>query len=117
MKTIFEHIDTIQGQPHHIRKGIAFTAAVVGAGLIGLVWLVTSLGTGAFAVQGSSFADATGRPSADVAGAGASDSHATGLAGAAAAISDPNAPAHIEIIDTSVSAKPVKKAEQTTIPF
>ena len=115
MKTVSEHIMHVKSQPHHVRKRIAFATATFGAALVALVWLASSIGTGAFAVQGSSFADITGRPAADVVGRPAAD--VAGLAGAGAAFSDPNAPARIEIVDTASSTKTAKKAEQTTIPF
>ncbi len=112
MKTVFEHIEHVKGQPHHIRKSIAFVSATVGAGLIALVWLVGSVANGLFAVQGSSFADATG-------GAEAVDvtNNSQGIAGVAAVLDNEDAPAHIEIVDTTAGKAPVKKPEQTTIPF
>lgn len=121
MKTIFDHIERIKGKPHHARKRIAFTAAASGAALIGLVWLVGNLSTGAFLIQGSTFADSVGQGS--VTAVGSSDG-SQGLAGAAAALpaSDQNStganePAHIEIIDTASSTAAQPKAEQTVIPF
>lgn len=115
MKTIFEHIEYVKGKPHHIRNRVALAASIFGAALITLVWFVGSISTGAFAIQGSNFADSSGRPSADIVGRPSAD--VAGIAGAAAAIPDTNAPAHIEIVDTSSSTKPIKKAEQTIIPF
>lgn len=115
MKNLFEHIENAKGKPHHIKKQIVFGAAGVGAGLIALVWFVGNLSFGTFAIQGSNFADSGERPAADVAGTDASS--AAGLAGAAAAISDPKAPAHIEIVDTSPATTSVKKAEPTILPF
>lgn len=108
MKTVFEHIAYVKEKPHHIRRQIAFLSAAAGAGVIALVWFVASISTGAFAISGSSFADiATGEPVTVVDG--------TGLAGAAAA-SDYDGPARIEIVDATPSA-PAKKPEQTTLPF
>ena len=114
MKTISEHITHIKGQPHHVRKRIAYATATFGAVLVAIVWLAISIGTGAFAVQGSWFADIRGGGSVE-ATVGGNDTQ--NLAGAAAAFSDPNAPARIEIVDTASSTKTAKKAEQTTIPF
>jgi hypothetical protein len=114
MRTIFEHIENAKSKPHHIRKRIAFASAAGVSALIAFVWFAGSLATGSFAIRGSSFAD-TGAPgSVETAPSGnVSDN----LAGAAAALQDKNAPAHIEIVDTSASTRPAKKAEQTTIPF
>lgn len=109
MKNVFEHIAYVKEKPHHIRRQIAFASAAAGAGVIALVWFVASISTGAFAINGSSFADiATGEPVTVVEG--------TGLAGAAAAVSDYDGPARIEIVDTAPST-PAKKPEQTTLPF
>lgn len=108
MRTVFEHIEYVKGKPHHIRRHIAFASAAAGAGVIALVWFVASISTGAFAISGSSFADSrTEEPVTIVEG--------TGLAGAAAA-SDYDGPARIEIVDTAPAA-PAKKPEQTTLPF
>jgi len=113
MKTIFEHIEYAKGQPHHVRKQITFAAAGLGTGLVALVWLVGNLSFGTFAIQGSNFAD-SGRPAADIAG---SDASGAGLAGAASALSDPDAPAHIEIVDTSPATTSFKLADPTILPF
>ena len=114
MKTISQHVEYAKGQPHHIRKRIAFIVAAVGTALIALAWLAVSVSTGAFAIQGSTFADVGGAGNAstsDNVGSGT-----TGVAGAASAIQQ-NAPAHIEIIDSTPAMSSGKKAEQTTIPF
>ncbi len=114
MKTIFDHIEQIKGKPHHVRKRIAIGTAAAGSGFIALIWLIGSFATNAFAIQGSSFAMSTGQ--APVATTSASGTSGEGLAGAAAALKDAQAPAHIDIVDTSVA--PTQKApEQTTIPF
>lgn len=114
MRTIFDHIENAKSKPHHIRKRIAFAGAAGVSALIAFVWFAGSLVTGSFAVRGTSFADAGVQGSVEVAGSGnVSDN----LAGAAAALQNENAPAHIEIVDTSASTLPAKKVEQTTIPF
>lgn len=108
MRTVFEHIEYVKEKPHHIRRQIAFASAAAGAGVIALVWFVASISTGAFAINGGSFADiATGEPVTVV--------DAGGLAGAAAAMNE-NVPAHIQIVDATPST-PAKKPEQTTLPF
>lgn len=114
MKTILHHIERVKGKPHHIRKRIAFSIAAGGAGLVALVWLAASLGTGAFAIRGASFADAALGESAVATGA-VSDSQ--NLAGAAAALEDAAGPARIEIVDTAPTTATKKQAERTTIPF
>jgi len=113
MKTIFEHIEHVKEKPHHIRKRIAFTATAVSAAIIAFVWLVGNISTGAFAIQGSTFADSAGQGTITT-GTGETDQN---IAGAAAALQDNNAPAHIEIVDTSSSTRREKQAEQTIIPF
>jgi len=115
MKTIPEHIEHIKAKPHHIRKRVAFTVAGAGAGIIGLVWLVTSVGAGVFALKPTSFAQST--EGAPVTVVGADDNGSQGLAGAAAApaVQDSNAPAHIDIVDVAPTSTP--QAQQTTIPF
>jgi len=119
MKTIFEHIEHVKGKPHHIRKKVAFTAAIVVTALIALVWFVGSLSLGAFALEGSSFADATEQGSFTVeSGSEAGLPSKAGLpatAGVAAALEGEDAPARIEIVDTAPPKQ--KKAEPTTIPF
>ncbi len=110
MKTVFEHIEKVKGKPHHIRKRVAFTVAAGGALTVALVWLVGSISTGTFALESSSFADAMQQ--APVVRTG---SASPGIAGAAAALENRNAPAHIEIVDTTPVTAP--KAEQTTLPF
>ena len=113
MKNVFEHIEYVKGQPHHIRKRVAFSAAVGVTAVIAIIWLTSSLATGAFAIRGNSFDEQT--PAVPN---GATNTN-TNLAGAAAALppSSANVPAHIEIIDTGSSASGQKKAEQTIVPF
>lgn len=113
MKNVFEHIEHVKEKPHHIRRRIAAVAATVGSALIAVVWLATSYMTGAFAIQGSSFAMSTAQEDT-VATTSAADTQ--GLAGAAAAFGDTRAPARIEIVDAAPSAAP-KQAEQTIVPF
>lgn len=114
MKTIFDHIDHVKGKPHHVRKRVAFTAAACGSGLVALVWFVGSVSFGAFAIKPNSFADSTGRePVIMVDRTGVREN----LAGAGAALPSADAPAHIEIVDTTSSTSMKKQAEQTTIPF
>jgi hypothetical protein len=68
-----------------------------------------------FALENTSFAGSTG--GVEVAGtSNANDTNSQGLAGAAAASDDEEAPAHINIIDVATSSS-WKAAEQTTIPF
>ncbi len=113
MKTFFEHNERIPGKPPHIRKRVAFTLAATGAAGIALIWFVSTISMGGFAIQGSTFADSTGQGSvvADTKDVGQN------IAGAAAVLQGDNAPAHIEIIDTSSSTHSGKQAEKTIIPF
>ncbi len=117
MKTIFEHIEYAKSKPHHIRKRIALTATATITAVIALVWFFGTLSSGAFAIQGSTFAESTGAEPTIATGT-ESDSNSEGIAGAAAALpNDANAPAHIEIIDTATSSAATSTAEQTVIPF
>ena len=116
MKTVAQHIEHIKNKPHHVRKRVAFGAAFAGTAVIALVWLVSSVGTGAFALKDTSFAQSTGQENSL---ATEGDSTVGVIAGAAAApaLESVDAPARIEIIDTASSTRQTKKAEQTTIPF
>ena len=114
MKTVSEHIEYVKGKPHHIRKQIAFGVSSGIAALIALVWLITSVGSGAFALKGSTFSDDLGlvpEPDSDALFGNQN------LAGAAAALQDESVPAHIEIIDAPSAAAETKRVEQTTVPF
>ena len=112
MQKIAHHIARIREKPHHIRKQIAFATAAGIAGFIGLVWLVGSAVTGAFAIQASSFAAVA---AADNVVATTSTSLPAGLAGAAAAV-DTSGPARIEIVDTNPVATTTPPAP-TVLPF
>ncbi len=116
MKTVSQHIEHIKSKPHHVRKRVAFGAAAVGTSVIALVWLVSSLGSGVFALKDTSFAQSTGQENM-LATEGNSAVGAVAGAAAAPALESANAPARIEVIDTASSTRQSKKAEQTTIPF
>ncbi|MCX6787634.1 MAG: hypothetical protein NT108_00525 [Candidatus Kaiserbacteria bacterium] len=107
----FEHA---KGQPHHIRKQIAFGVSSGIAALIAIVWLVSSVESGTFALKNPTPEDGSGDGSMFVAGMGGGSQN---LAGAAAALTNESAPAHIEIIDTTPAPVKVKPVEQTTVPF
>jgi len=115
MRTLSDHIENIKSKPHHVRKKITFTLAGTGAGLVGLVWLGTSLASGAFAIKGATFAESTGQ--------GATVETVTkdpnaNLAGAAAAVkSDTTGPARIQIVNVVATSTVKEKPEQTTISF
>jgi uncharacterized protein YjdB len=117
MKKLIDHIEHIKTKPHHIRKRVALGVAACTSGFVALVWLAASFSTNAFAIQGSSFADAQGQQPAPVVKTDAAGQE-QGLAGvgAAAILQDQNAPAHIEIVDTAPAA-PAKKADATILPF
>jgi hypothetical protein len=108
MKTIFDHIERIQGKPHHIRKQIAFGAAAAGTAIIALVWLVSSVER-VFALKillCAEYRKRTFTPPAT-----------EQLAGVGFRTPSASAPAYIEIIDAASSTSGQKKTEQTTIPF
>lgn len=117
MKNVFEHIEYVKGQPHHIRQRVALAATSVAGALIAVIWFAANSLTGGFAIQGSSFAMST--EGTGVATTSAHDSSA--LAGAAAALPDTSvsasAPAHIEIVDTTPAPAAAKKTDQTILPF
>lgn len=111
MEAVFNHIERLKGKPHHVKKHLSLLYAAVAAGAIALVWLAINLSTGAFAIANSTFAESTTQaPVVAVPASGGA-----GLAGAAGASADENAPAHIEIVNTTPA--PAAKAEPTTIPF
>ncbi len=111
MKSLFEHIEYVKGQPHHIRKKVVIGASAGIAGVIALVWLTGSFATGSFAISGSSF---------DTPAPAQGSTASSALAGAASALpqTGDSVPAHIEIVDSSssTSAKP-PQTQQTVIPF
>jgi len=117
MKTIFEHIEHTKKKPHHIRKRIAFVGAAGVSAFIAFVWFAGSITTGSFAVKGTSFADAGKQVNVENTSGGNDSSNLAGAAAALQGSKNEDASAHIEIVDTASSARPMKKAEQTTIPF
>jgi hypothetical protein len=116
MKNIFEHIEYIKGKPHHIRKKVAFAIAAAVSTFVALVWIGISLATGAFAIQGSNFAMSADQSNTIATTSNSSDQGLAGV-GAASALQDASAPAHIEIIDTSVPVSKKNQSDQTVIPF
>ena len=117
MKTVFEHIEYVKGQPHHIRKRVAYTTAACGTGVIAIVWFASSLATGAFAIKGSNFADNAARDAVTPVVTSDTTSQLAGAGAAAALLQTVDAPAHIEIVNTTPEPSKQKQAEQTTIPF
>jgi len=131
MKTLFDHLEYVKGKPHHVRKRIAFGVATAGTALVGMVWLVSSLSAGAFAITGSSFAESVGQGSVVTTGSdtgGGSQNVAGAIAGQVAAVSQGlfgqgesalagQAPARIEIVNVASSSPAPRQSEQTTIPF
>ena len=114
MKTIFEHIERVKGQPHHIRKRVAFSTAAVGTAVIAFVWVVASLSTGAFALKDSSFAqNASDNGTQSV----LNGSEQLAGVGAVSESSGENEPARIEIIDAPSPSSSGKEQEKTIIPF
>lgn len=115
MKTIFEHIERVKGQPHHIRKRVAFGAAFAGTAVIALAWLSVSIGTGAFALKDTSFAQNADNEAGSAVSV-SNDEQFAGV-GAASVLKEASEPARIEIIDASPLKPSGNKAEQTVIPF
>lgn len=111
MKTLFEHIEHIKTKPHHVRKRFVFGLAGGISGLVGLIWLGTSLAMGSFAIQGSNFAESTGAAAVEQV-----PNDASQLAGAAAA-GEMGGPARIQIVTVSTSSPAGAPTEETVIPF
>ena len=110
MKTFTDHIEYVKKQPHHVRRSIAFGVSGAFTVFVGIVWISGSLVSGAFRIQGSSFADAR---NTEVQVAAPSN---TNLAGVAAAFS-PAQPPSIQIVDISSSSEKTQASEPTVIPF
>jgi len=117
MKTVFEHVEHIKGKPHHIRKRVAFSVAACGAGVIALVWLAGSIRTNAFAIKGSTFADSVKQEGVITTDSDTAATSQLAGAGAASVLQGADAPAHIEIVNTTPEPSKQKQAEQTTLPF
>jgi len=115
MKKIIEHIEYVKGKPHHVRRQIAFGTATVVSALIAFVWLAGNYASGTFALHDSSFADATGQGSTLQVAGGVTGQGLAGVGAASALESSQDAPAHIEIVDTTPAPK--KQSEQTVLPF
>ncbi len=116
MKKFLEHIERVRAKPHRVRKQVAFASAAVLTVLIALVWFAGSLSTGTFSIENSTFATGAGEENA--AGANAVGNDNLAGAGVASAFTEPTeAPAHIEIVDTTSANAKQKRAEQTVIPF
>ena len=114
MKTFFDHLENVKGKPHHVRKRVAFGSAIVGTSLVALVWLVSSLSVGAFALKNNSFAKSVEQSSV-VASEPLKDTQ--NVAGVAGAYSEnTSAPVHIEVI-RPVATTTKKQIEQSIIPF
>jgi hypothetical protein len=120
MKTLFEHIEYVQGKPRHVRERIAFGAAAGGTALIALVWFAGTLASGTLAIHASSFAAAAGQGQI-VATGNANQNNSTGVAAVAAAsggsAGNASAPAHIEIINAPSATSSAAQTDRTTIPF
>jgi hypothetical protein len=116
MDKISSYVEHIKGQPHHIRKQIAFGTAGVFTVATALVWIIGTISSGVLALKTPSFADYTEESGTAIVSGG---SGSQGLAGAAAApaLGSKNAPSYIEIVDVASSTRSAKKPEQTTIPF
>jgi hypothetical protein len=115
MKNIFDHIEYVKGKPHHIRKRVALATATAASAFIGLIWLGTNLATGSFAIQGSNFAASTGQEATVTTVDQSGDIQGLAGAGAAPVLQSADAPAHIEIVDTTPA--PAKAPDATILPF
>lgn len=115
MKRIIKHVENLKSKPHHIRKKAAFSVAGGITGLVALVWLSTSLATGAFAIQGSSFAESTGQ------NVGVEQVYPDGsqVAGAAAAFPEDSKEPRIQIVNVAATSSPATPVQtnETIITF
>ncbi len=107
MRTVVEHIEHVRAQPHHVRERVAFAVAGLVTGLVGIIWLGTSLASGAFAIAGDGFAQATGASPLEVAGKPATGDTSS-LAGAVAALptdgaADTSSPTDITVVSDGTS--------------
>ncbi|MBU6321512.1 MAG: hypothetical protein KGI78_02765 [Patescibacteria group bacterium] len=113
-----ERLDRIREKPRHVRERVAFGIAGGVTAVIALAWLSISLYTGAFAIQGSSFAQLTGaeQPAAGDSGAGGAPQVAGAAAAAPADTAGPPALQVISPADPSASSSSPQSG-QTIIPF
>ncbi len=116
MQSIFHHISHAKKQPHHVRKQIAYIGAGIGAGIIGLIWLGTSLATGAFLIHDSSLTRGLENQNEGVTAVDTSQGLA-GVGAVSALSNDSSAPASIKIIDAPTSSASAKQLERTVLPF
>lgn len=114
MTSVLEYIEQLRERPHHERKRIAVGTSLGISIFIAIVWLGISLSTGAFQVQGTSFAAATGEASATIV-AGENTSNSANLAGAAAATAGYSSAPSIQVVDSP--SAPAAQPEKTVIPF
>ncbi len=113
MTSVLDHIERLREKPHHVRKQIAIASAFGISAFIAFVWLAVSLSTGAFKVEGSSFADLGKSPTVVI---GGESSVGSSVAGAAAAFpSFSNNSAVIQVVDAPISKAAAPEA--TVIPF
>jgi hypothetical protein len=115
MKPLSHHLHTVRQQPPHVRKQVTFTLAAGATALIALVWLVASLSTGAWRIEGASFATQSAQqPAATGAGAGS----AALLGGAAAALTASSSASRLEVVGNAHETPPAPPAaEPTVVPF
>lgn len=113
MKSLAHHVRTVKAQPHHVRKQVAFATAFIVAAVIALMWAGASFATNAFAIKGSSFAEASG---AETTSGAVTGSNTSLTASAAEAGQGTKQAPGIQIVDgTSAASAPTK--QPTTIPF
>jgi hypothetical protein len=110
MKVILHHINKVKEKPHHVRRQVAFSAALVVTGAIALVWFALLASSGTFALGDANFADSVTATTPEVV-----EPTPAGLAAVASGV-EPSEPAHIEIVD-SESKRQTKQAEPTIVPF
>jgi hypothetical protein len=112
MKPISHHINKVKAQPHHIRKQVAFATAFIVAAVIGAIWAGASLITGAFAIQGSTFAESTGAEPTVATVPGNSS-----LAASPAEAGQQSQAPGIEIVNGNQTPAAAPAATPTVIPF
>ena len=106
---VLHHINKVKEKPHHVRRQVAFSAALVATGGIALLWFVGLASSGTFALKDTNFAGAAANEPAVV------PQQPAAMAAVASGV-EPSEPAHIKIVD-SEPVRTTKQAEPTILPF
>ncbi len=114
MATLTHHLERARAQPHHVRKQMTFIIALGVTALIALLWIIYALTSGAFAIQGTSFAESAAGASDTASAASGRDSFLASPFGAGSASQEP---ATLEVVGGSDAAATGPAASPKVIPF